>query len=85
MIRFKIKNDPISMYIDNESVTMQVERASTVVYGDRYDGEYEIIPSVNENQSFPTANKVMKQDLTVFKTPYAEVSNGVGGVTVTIG
>ena len=85
MIRFKIKNDPISMYIDDESVTMQVERVSTVIYGDRYEGEYEIIPSVNEDQKFQTANKVMKEDLTVFKMPYAEVSNSVGGMTVTIG
>lgn len=51
---------------------------------DWYDGPYEITPKVKE-QIFPTYEKGMRDDLTVFAIPYAEVINISGGYTVTIG
>lgn len=47
-----------------------------------YEGPYEVTPAVYE-QSLSTAFKVMREDVTVFEIPYAEVSN-VHGTTVTI-
>lgn len=49
-----------------------------------YAGTYEVTPDTKE-QTLPTANKVMREDLTIKKIPYAEVSNSSGGTTVTIG
>ena len=76
MIRFKI---------NNKSIKMKISNASIVVEGTYYDGNYTIIPSVEENQNLPTANKVMKEDLKVMKIPYFETSNNHGGQTVYIG
>ena len=50
--------------------------------GGYFDGPYEVTPAVYE-QSLPTAHKMMRDDVTVFEIPYAEVSN-VYGTTVTI-
>ena len=49
-----------------------------------YKGSYEIIPSVDE-QIIPTANKHMKEDLSVKSIPYYEVDNTYDGTTVIIG
>ncbi len=45
-----------------------------------YDGEYTVIPTL-ENQTLATADKLMKQDVTVEKIPHYEVSNNAGGTT----
>lgn len=49
-----------------------------------YEGSYEVTPKV-EGQIFPTAQKLMAQNMTVLAIPYAEVSNTSNGTTVTIG
>lgn len=49
-----------------------------------YKGSYEVIPSVYE-QIMPTANKHMKEDLSVKSIPYYEVDNTYDGTTVIIG
>ena len=49
-----------------------------------YVGTYEITPSVDE-KILATENKILKQNITVNKIPYAEVTNNTGGMTVTIG
>ena len=50
---------------------------------DYYDGDYEVTPT-NYEQVLYTHQKTMREDVTVHKTPYAEVSNPYGGETVTI-
>lgn len=50
----------------------------------KYDGPYEITPSVNA-KTIPTAQKLMKDDFTVEAIPYSEVSNLSNGYTVNIG
>lgn len=48
-----------------------------------YDGEYTVIPTL-ENQTLATADKLMKQDVTIEKIPHYEVSNNAGGTTFII-
>lgn len=49
-----------------------------------YDGEYMVTPSP-EAQVLETAKKLMKDDVTVKKIPFYNVSNTAGGSTVYIG
>lgn len=49
-----------------------------------YSGEYEVVPSAFDAQTLPTANKVLKKDITIQKIPYFETSNLQDGVTVYI-
>lgn len=50
-----------------------------------YEGDYEVTPKVNEDQTLPTKNHRMKEDLTVTKIPVYEVSGPTGGTTIIIG
>lgn len=50
--------------------------------GDPYLGPYEVTPQVYE-QTLETKNKSMRDDVTVYEIPYAEVSN-IYGTTVVI-
>lgn len=56
----------------------------TTITGDMYDGPYTVTPYL-EAQILATKNKTMRDDVTVFEIPYAEVSNTSGGTTATIG
>ena len=49
-----------------------------------YDGELSIVPSATEEQTLPTANKLLNEDITIKKIPYAEVTNSANGTTITI-
>lgn len=51
----------------------------------KYDGEFTVIPSANDEQVLQTAAKYVSSDIRVNKIPYAEVSNNSGGTTATIG
>jgi hypothetical protein len=51
---------------------------------DIYGGEYQVTPKVTE-QTLPTAQKFLVEDVTIKKIPYFEVSNEAGGNTVYIG
>lgn len=51
---------------------------------DVYEGEYEIIPSTDE-QVLLTANKFMTENIRIGPIPYTETENAAGGTTVTIG
>lgn len=48
-----------------------------------YEGDYNVIPKTAEQELY-TKNKMMKDDVTVQKIPYHEVSNQTG-TTVVIG
>lgn len=54
----------------------------TQISPDEYQGPYDVIPKVDPQQ-LATANKLMKQDVTVWGVPYEEVSN-LYGTTVNI-
>lgn len=49
-----------------------------------YEGEYEVTPKVTE-QTLPTAQKLLEEDVHIKEIPYFEVSNNSGGNTVYIG
>ena len=59
-------------------------KLSAVINYNVYSGEYEVVPSAFNTQVLPTANKVLKKDVTVQKVPYFETSNVQNGVTVYI-
>lgn len=49
-----------------------------------YDGPYEVTPKAWEAQTLATKDKLMADDVTVFKVPYYETSNIFDGLTVFI-
>ena len=51
----------------------------------KYEGEYEIIPSLAEDITLETAKKLMTDDVTVKKLPRYDVANEAGGTTVYLG
>lgn len=67
---------------------IEIRFSSAVVAGgkvDTYSGPYSVEPRSDTDQTLNTALKYMKQNVTVKKIQYAEVSNNSGGTTVTIG
>lgn len=54
------------------------------VGGEKYEGNYEIVPKVQE-QKLPTKNKLLTDDVTIKSIPVVKVSNASGGNTVIIG
>ena len=69
---------------DNDKVLMVVDGKWKAQELPAYEGEYEVTPKVNE-QTLPTSQKLLKENLVVEKIPYYEVGNNSGGTTVTIG
>ncbi len=61
-----------------------VQTVTKYVGGTPYDGDYTIIPKVSE-QTMPTKEKVMIDDVLVKAIPFFNVSNTSGGSTVYIG
>ena len=51
----------------------------------KYEGEYEVIPSLAEDITLETAKKLMTDDVTVKKVPRYDVANEAGGTTIYIG
>jgi len=54
------------------------------VYPDPYDGDYEVMPTVEDNIVLNTKQKTMLDDVTVKKIPVYEIDNPQGGTTVYI-
>lgn len=50
-----------------------------------YDGQYEVTPSVYEQQELETANRVLKENIKVLEVPFYATSNESNGVTAYIG
>ena len=76
MIRFKVNSKHISM-----TVEPAIKVGSS---GEIYDGEYEVIPTV-EGLTMETKDKYMTKDVDVHPIPYFSVGNTSGGNTVYIG
>lgn len=79
MIELKIeqKTMPIELEIKDYIGTYTPEGFET------YNGDYMVIPKTAEQELY-TKNKMMKDDVTVQKIPYHEISNETGK-TVVIG
>ena len=78
--------NPIQMSVIDESepITLTVESGTGGGRLPSYTGTYEVTPRKVE-QVLATKNKSMLDDVTVFKIPYAEVTNLGGGLTAVIG
>lgn len=50
----------------------------------KYEGDYEVTPSLSEEIKLETAKKLMTDNVTVKKIPRYDVSNEAGGTTVYI-
>lgn len=51
---------------------------------DAYTGKYEVTPKAFDSQVLETANKVMKENVTIAEVPYWETSNEFDGTTAYI-
>ena len=77
-------------FADGESFESALSQESTFyatfveAKHEEYSGAYTVVPKVSE-QWLLTKDKVMRDDVNVKEIPYHEVSNPVGGTTVTIG
>ena len=72
-------------FVDNCEFEVEFSYGSVNIHTvEAYEGDYTIVPRVDE-QSIPTAEKYMKNDLTVSAIPFFNVSNTSGGSTVYIG
>jgi hypothetical protein len=91
-LTIEVRNAPKqSIYVGianapTQEVNIKQDTIIVPVYKDAppYEGDYVVTPKVSE-QTLPTADKLLSEDVTVKKIPYFEVSNESGGNTVFIG
>ncbi len=77
-----IEESALDVRLENDSeISVDV---SEITNDEGYDGAYEAIPKINE-QNFPTKGKTMTKDFKVKGIPSYEVDNPQGGVTFIIG
>lgn len=62
----------------------EIQKVTEYIGGEEYEGEYVVTPKVTE-QSLPTKEKVLIEDITIKEIPFYNVSNASGGNTVYIG
>jgi hypothetical protein len=67
--------------VNSEPISIQSISEGSIIAD--YDGDYVVIPSAEE-QTLPTKQRILKDDIIIEATPYAEVSNPSGGYTATI-
>ena len=88
MIRIKEKKDSSVKLkvVVGDKVGVRVPEVQTIIKDtyDHYKGDYTVIPDV-EAVVLPTRDKLMDDNITVFKIPLWEVSNTSGGSTIYIG
>lgn len=81
---FERKKDccSIDFNIEFEELDFSVGMCYTVITGDKYIGEYSVIPKTIIQYLY-TKDKVMSNDVTVYEIPYHETANEYG-TTVSI-
>lgn len=85
-IKLRVSELAAKLRVAEEVPRMTVGNAR-VIYtgGEPYKGEYTVTPKTYEPVVLETANRVLSQDVHVFKIPQYEVSNEAGGVTLIMG
>ena len=86
MVRLKVSSDQVvTLHIGQPtSPVMSVEPGRPVYLGgEPYEGPYEVTPKVTA-QTLQTAQKFMREDVSVRAIPYFDVSNPAGGNTIYI-
>ena len=80
------QNIPVAFKENTQHLTANFGEVQTVTKylgGELYEGEYVVTPMVKE-QTMPTKNKVLTEDMTIKSIPFFNVSNNSGGNTVYI-
>ena len=83
----KFSEEPKTLYmkfIEEPRILNATLNIAGAVQLEYYDGPYISIPN-KFAQTYPTANKVMREDFVVDEIQYAQVTNISGGLTTTIG
>ena len=86
MVRLKVSSDQVvTLHIGKPThLTMSTELGRPVYLGgEPYDGPYDVTPKVTA-QTLQTAQKFMREDVSVRAIPYFDVSNPAGGNTIYI-
>lgn len=81
MIKVTVKNQPkINVDMKKSPAADIGIRSSTTVINTAptYNGSYSVKPKAFEDITLPTANKLMKNNVTIEKVPYFETSNETG-------
>lgn len=78
----KVKDSQCFVRIADQSSQASVSQ-NYIFGGVPYDGDYEVTPTASE-QKLNTANKLLKNNVTVHEVPYYETTNESGGYTVSI-
>ena len=66
------------------SVKTLAGRLSVVKDHEKYDGDYSVTPAAFSSQTLETADKILKENITINEVPYYETNNEYGN-TVYIG
>lgn len=86
MVRINVSSGPsvTFRFWQTSSPAMAVELGRPVYMGgEPYEGPYDVTPKVTA-QTLQTAQKLMREDVSVRAIPYFDVSNPAGGNTVYI-
>ena len=86
MVRINVSSSPSVKFRfgQDASPAMAVELGRPVYMGgDPYEGPYDVTPKVTA-QTLQTAQKLMREDVSVRAIPYFDVSNPAGGNTIYI-
>lgn len=75
-------NGKVLAVVDGVWTAVEMKATSETEY-EEYAGSYTVVPDATE-QVLETAQKYLKENITIQEIPYAEVSNNSGGITVTI-
>ena len=87
-VDFEAENMVVDVDFEAESMTIEsdfgeVYRLTEYVGGELYQGEYEIVPTV-EGQTLETKDRVLIENIKILEIPFYNVSNTAGGSTVYI-
>ncbi len=86
MVRINVSSSPSVTFRfgQTDSPAMAVELGRPVYMGgEPYEGPYDVTPKVTA-QTLQTAQKLMREDVSVRAIPYFDVSNPAGGNTIYI-
>ena len=86
MVRLNVSSSPAVTFRFGQAASpaMAVELGRPVYMGgEPYDGPYDVTPKVTA-QTLQTAQKFMREDVSVRAIPYFDVSNPAGGNTIYI-
>ena len=77
----------VELLVEDNSITLELDALNNLpsnVY-EKYEGDYVVIPKREQGTTLETADKLMKDNVTVKEIPYFVTSNLAGGNTCYIG